>query len=63
MQWCENMEENKADGLQGSVSGGQDRVDEDNFVISDRLVIFLLIVFTLMIGAWWALNLYMGRWI
>lgn len=31
--------------------------------ISDNLVILLLIAFALMIGAWWLVNLYMGRWI
>ncbi len=31
--------------------------------ISENTVILLLIVFTLVIGGWWFLNLYMGRWI
>lgn len=31
--------------------------------ITDNLVILLLVIFTLMIGAWWFVNLYMGRWI
>ncbi len=31
--------------------------------ITDNLVILLLVVFTLIIGAWWFVNLYMGRWI
>ncbi|MEM3851875.1 MAG: hypothetical protein QXP70_02630 [Methanomassiliicoccales archaeon] len=32
-------------------------------MINDNLVILLLIVFTLMIGAWMFVNMYMGRWI
>lgn len=31
--------------------------------ISDRTVILLLVVFTLVIAGWWLLNIYMGRWI
>ncbi len=31
--------------------------------ISDNMIILLLILFALMIGAWWFVNLFMGRWI
>lgn len=31
--------------------------------LTDNRIILLLILFTLMIGAWWMVNLYMGRWI
>ncbi len=31
--------------------------------LTDNKVILLLILFTLMVGAWWMVNLYMGRWI
>ncbi|MBX8635394.1 MAG: hypothetical protein KIS30_03595 [Thermoplasmata archaeon] len=47
---------------------GNENVEKDapgrrSFEITDNLVILLLIVFTVIIGAWWFLNLYMGRWI
>jgi hypothetical protein len=45
----------------------EDGIEEDAghppFEITDNLVILLLIVFTITIGIWWFLNLYMGRWI
>ncbi len=46
---------------------GEDEHDEMAhrvpFEITDNLVILLLIVFTVIIGIWWFLNLYMGRWV
>jgi hypothetical protein len=47
---------------EGTADNGDERKDEP-FVVTDNLVIFLLILFTLMISAWWLLNMYMGRWI
>ncbi len=43
--------------------GERNASNRKSFEITDNLVILLLVVFTVIIGVWWFLNLYMGRWI
>ena len=57
------MAEQKSIGSMENENGMEDDAGHRPFEISDNLVILLLIVFTITIGIWWFLNLYMGRWI
>lgn len=55
------MEEEKMVSEKDETEGQQG--EKRAIAVSDNMIILLLILFTLMIGGWWLLNLYMGRWI
>lgn len=55
-----SMQEENTAGNMGEQTQTEER---PGIAISDNMIILLLIAFTLMIGGWWLINLYMGRWI